>query len=360
MPENKHLRFLLITAYIIIGYFFITKILPNIIITFLPFILAFIVALITRPIVKLFKRLKLPNLPASMLSLILVLATVSGIIYAIINRLVKEITLLSRQMPSFVATLPDTFEQIVSRWKAFSAALTPEISGYINETLTNLLRSFASLVTPITQKVLNAATGVASSLPNILIFTIAFLLSCIFFTKDYDYLAGTVSRQFPKSISERFMQIKGYAFSAFIKYLRGIAIILCINFAELLTGFLILDVQYAFLLALAIALIDALPAIGTGIILMPWSLVELIAGNYKKGISLFVLYLIILIVRQIIEPKIMSSSFGTNPVLTLIGMYAGLRLFGIAGMVLVPIFLAIIVYMQRAGLFVIWKTDKTT
>jgi sporulation integral membrane protein YtvI len=186
-----------------------------------------------------------------------------------------------------------------------------------------------------------------------------FCCPAYFFTKD-DYLAGTVSRQFPKSISERFMQIKGYAFSAFIKYLRGIAIILCINFAELLTGFLILDVQYAFLLALAIALIDALPAIGTGIILMPWSLVELIAGNYKKGISLFVLYLIILIVRQIIEPKIMSSSFGTNPVLTLIGMYAGLRLFGIAGMVLVPIFLAMIVYMQRAGLFVIWKTDKTT
>ena len=110
------------------------------------------------------------------------------------------------------------------------------------------------------------------------------------------------------------------------------------------------------MLALAIALIDALPAIGTGIILMPWSLVELIAGNYKKEYR-FVLYLIILIVRQIIEPKIMSSSF-ERTVLTLIGMYAGLRLFGGRHGV-VPIFLAI-VYMQRAGLFVIWKTDKTT
>jgi sporulation integral membrane protein YtvI len=358
MPENKHLKFLLITVYIVIGYFIVTKILPKIFIIFLPFILAALVALITRPFVRLFKKLKIPNLPASLLSLALVLAMVSGIIYAIINRLIKEITLLSKQLPSFIYSLPDTLDQLTQRWNSFSAAFTPEMSKYINETLMSLSNSLVALITPATQKILNAVTGVASSLPNILIFTVAFLLSCIFFTKDYDFLTKSISYQFPKSIAFRLTQIRGYAFLAMGKYLKGIAIILCITFVELLTGFLILDIQYAFLLALVLALVDALPALGTGGILVPWGVVELIMGNYKMGISLLVLYLIILIVRQVIEPKIMSSSFGTYPVLTLIGMYAGLSLFGLLGMVVAPIVLAIIVYMQRAGLFVIWKTEK--
>lgn len=358
MPENKHLRFLLITVYIVIGFFVVTKILPKVFFIFLPFILAALVALITRPFVRLFKKLKIPNLPASLISLVLVLAMVSGIIYAIVNRLVKEITLLSRQLPSFIYSFPDTLEQFEQRWRSFNAALTPEMSGYINETLMSLSNSLVSLITPATQKILNAVTGVASSLPNILIFTVAFLLSCIFFTKDYDFLIKNISYQFPKSIAHRLIQIRGYAFLALGKYLKGIAIILCITFAELLTGFLILDVQYAFLLALVLALVDALPMLGTGGVLVPWGIVELIMGNYKRGVSLFVLYLIILVVRQIIEPKIMSSSFGTYPVLTLVGMYAGLSLFGVFGMIIAPIILAIIVYMQRAGLFVIWKTEK--
>ncbi|MCK9478486.1 MAG: sporulation integral membrane protein YtvI [Firmicutes bacterium] len=359
MPENKHLKFLLIVVYIVLGYFFAIRILPNLLGIFLPFILAAVVAFIARPFVRLFKKLKFPNLLASLLSLVLVLVMISGIIYAIINRLVSEITALSKQLPAFSSSLPAAFEQMAQRWKTFSEALTPEASNYINEALISLSKSLSSLIMPATQKIMNAATGIASSLPNIIIFTVAFLLSCIFFTKDFDFLTKSISIQFPKPIFERIIQIKGYTFIALGKYLKSIAIILCITFAELLTGFLILGVQYAFLLALTLAFVDALPAIGTGAVLIPWGIIELILGRYKMGISLLVLYLIILIVRQLIEPKIMASSLGTYPVLTLMGMYAGLRLFGLLGMVLTPILIAVVVYMQRAGLFVIWKTEKT-
>jgi len=359
MPENKHLKFLLITAYIVIGYFVTTRILPNILSIFLPFFLAALVALITRPFVKLLRKIKIPNLPASLISLVLVIVMVFGILYAIIHRLVTEITLLSKQLPAFISSLPATFEQIEQKWYKFSEALTPEMSSYINETLLELTRSLASLITPATQKIMNAVTGIASSLPNALIFIVAFLLSSIFFTKDFDFLIKNISNQFSKSVLERIIQIRGYTFLALAKYLKGIAIILCITFAELLTGFLILDISYAFLLALALALVDALPAIGTGAILVPWGIIDLLMGKYKMGISLLVLYLIILIVRQLIEPKIMSSSLGTYPVLTLVGMYAGLNLFGLLGMIITPIILAVIVYMQQAGLFVIWKTEKS-
>ena len=358
MPKNKHLRFLLITIYIIIGYFFITKILPHVLSIFFPFLLAALVAVITRPFVRLLKRLKLPNLLASLLSLVLVLAMVSGILFALLGRLVMEVTQLSVQLPAFISSLPAKLRQFEQQWYAFSNALTPEASRYINDAIVNLSTSIFSLIAPATRKVSNAVTEIASSLPNALIFSVVFLLSCVFFTKDYDFLTKSISNQFSATNLNKLRQIKGYTFLALGKYLKGVAIILCITFAELLTGFLILDIKYAFLLALLLALIDALPAIGTGAVLIPWGVFQLINRQYKMGISLIVLYLIILIVRQLIEPKIMASSLGTYPVLTLIGMYAGLKLFGFLGLVLTPIVLAVIVYMQKAGLFVIWKTDK--
>ncbi|MDR0406081.1 MAG: sporulation integral membrane protein YtvI, partial [Clostridiales bacterium] len=343
MPENKHLRFLLIALYIVLGCFFVVKILPHLIVVFLPFILATFVALITRPIVKLLRKCKFPNLPASLLALALVLAAVTGVVVAIVYRLVVEITMLSGQLPALISALPDTIEGFIDRWNAITAALSPSMSGYINDALNSLASSLLSLVTPATHKILNIATDVAASLPYILIFTVTFLFSCIFFTKDFDYLKTNLSRQFPEPLLARLAQVKGYAFSAFGKYLRGVVIILCVTFAELLTGFLILDIPYAFLLALLIALMDALPAVGTGLVLIPWSAVEFLSGDYRTGISIFVIYLIILVVRQFVEPKIMSSSFGTYPVLTLIGMYAGLKLFGVSGLVLLPITLTVVV-----------------
>ncbi len=360
MPENKHLRFLLIIAYIVIGYFFITLILPNMIMVFLPFILAAVVALITRPLVKLFKRLKFPNIIASMLSLFLVLLIVSGVIFALINRLIAEITMLSKQLPSIIAGLPETIEGMTQRWHAFNAALSPETSAYMGEALQNLISSVSTLVTPLTQTVLNAATGLATSLPNILIFTVAFLLSCIFFTKDYDFLSRNLAQQFPKSVLTRILQVKGHTFNALGKYFKGISVILCITFTELFAGFLILDIKYSFLIALAVALLDALPAVGTGAILIPWSIILAISGNMRMGVSIFVLYLIILVVRQLVEPKIMSSSFGTYPIVTLIGMYVGLTLFGVAGLVFLPITLTVVIYLQRAGMFTFWKTKGST
>ncbi len=358
MPENKHLRFLLVTVYLVIGYFFVTAILPKTLIVLLPFLLAAVVALITRPLVRLLRKIKFPNALASMLSLAVVLFVVSGIIFAIVNRLVSEITMLSGQLPSIVSNIPQAIASMTDRWQAFREAMSPEMSGYINDALMNLLSSLANLISPLTQKAFNLVTGFATSLPNILVFTVVFLLSCIFFTKDFDFLTKSLARQFPKTVLARMIQVKGHAFTAFGRYLRGISIILCITFAELFAGFMILDVKYAFLIALVIALLDALPAVGTGAILIPWGLIEIIGGDYKTGISILVLYLIILVVRQLIEPKIMSSSFGTHPIVTLIGMYVGLMFFGVAGLVFMPITLTIIIYLQRAGMFTVWKSTK--
>ena len=358
MPENKHIRFLLTVAYIVIGYFVAVKILPNVILVFMPFFAALIVALITRPLVVLLKKkLKFPNLLAAILALFIVLALVFGVLYAVVNRVVTEATLLSRQFPSMMASLPDTIDEIVVKWNDYTAGFAPVIIDNINVALEDFAASLTSLIMPVTQTVINAATWVASSLPRILIFTVAFLFSCVFLVKDYDFIMHSIANQLPQSVLGRMMQVKKYAFSAMGKYLKGMAIILLITFAELFTGFLILNIQYAFLLALIISLFDIMPALGTGGILVPWGVVLLILGDARAGVSILVLYVIILVVRQFIEPKIMSSTLGTYPLITVLGMYAGYHLFGVTGLMLLPILLTVIVYMQRAGLLTIWKTD---
>lgn len=356
MPENKHLRFLLIVAYIVIGYFFVMRILPNLVAIFLPFLLALAVALATRPLVVLLKRFRLPNILATTISLFVVLILVFGILYAVINRVVSEVTLLSRQLPSIMASMPAAIDSIIEKWNNFSAGFNPEISQNINTTIHEFTTSLASFVMPATQKVLNAVTGIASSLPHILIFTVAFLFCSVFLVKDYEFIMKSISNQFPEKVMGHMLQVKKYAFTALGKYLKGMAIIMLITFLELFVGFLILDIQYAFLLAVIISFLDALPAIGTGGVLIPWSIISLILGDVRLGISILVLYVIIFVVRQIIEPKIMSSTLGTYPIITVLAMYAGFRLFGVVGLIAFPILITVIVYMQRAGLFTIWKT----
>lgn len=358
MPENKHLRFLLVVAYIVIGYFFVMNILPNLIAIFLPFLCALAVALITRPMVVFLKKLKFPNVLATAFSLCIVLALVFGVLYAVVNRVVTELSLLSRQLPSIMASMPATIESIMEKWRDFSAGFNHEFSIIdINAAIEEITASLTSFIMPATQKILNAATGIASSLPHILIFTVTFLFCSVFLVKDYDFIMQSIANQFPEKVMGHMLQVKKYAFSALGKYLKGMAIIMLITFFELFVGFTILNIQYAFLLALIISFLDALPAIGTGGVLVPWSIVSLILGDIRLGVSLLVLYIIILVVRQFIEPKIMSSTLGTYPIITVLGMYAGYRLFGVLGLIGMPILVTIIVYMQRAGLFTIWKTQ---
>jgi len=111
---------------------------------------------------------------------------------------------------------------------------------------------------------------------------------------------------------------------------------MCINFIILITGFLILKIKYAFLMAVLVALLDALPVFGSGIILIPWALFNFLSGNYKISIVLFGLYVIIALVRQFLEPKIMGSKLGVHPLVMLVSMFVLFKLIGFLGLILGP------------------------
>ena len=130
---------------------------------------------------------------------------------------------------------------------------------------------------------------------------------------------------------------------------------MCITFLELFTGLSILRVDYALPIAAIVAVLDILPVLGSGGILIPWAVVELILKNYSLCVGLFALYLVITIVRNIIEPRIVGSQIGLHPIITISSMYAGLKLFGFAGFILGPVAAILVKYLNDTGKIHLFK-----
>ena len=137
--------------------------------------------------------------------------------------------------------------------------------------------------------------------------------------------------------------------STVLKYIKSYMILMVITFVELSAGFLILGIEYAIGLAALIALIDLLPVLGTGGVLIPWLIINIILGNYGLAISLLVLYVVITVIRNILEPKIIGQQIGVHPLAMLVSMYVGLRLFGFVGVFAMPILLVVIKGFRESG-----------
>ena len=359
MDIKKHIKFFIIVAYVLLAYFFVTLILPKTIGLFLPFVIAFILAAIANPVSSFLKtKWKFPKFLATAVSLLLIVIILSGLVTLIVNRISAELTSFVQNLPKITSTVTDTYYYLADKWELFQKSVSPEIYQYVVDFTGELADAAKNLVASLTKITINSATSVATSIPGVLIFIVALVLSSIFITNDYSNIKSFVLMQFPENTKNKLLSIKKYTAIAFKKYLKGMLIIMAITFVELLTGLLILRVEYAFTAALLIAFIDILPIFGAGAVLIPWGIISLITGNFSFGIGVLVLYGIIAVIRQFIEPKIISNSLGTHPLLTLIGIYVGYKLFGVFGMIITPMIVLILISLHKAGIIKIWKNEQ--
>ena len=220
-----------------------------------------------------------------------------------------------------------------------------------------------SLTSKLTSGVSNVYS-VVKGVPSILIGVVIGLVAWILFTKDYDYIVRFIQNQLPDDKKGVLVEFKQVFSKTILTMFKAYGIIMCITFCELFLGFSIMSLfgimnnGYFAIIALAIAVFDILPVAGSGGILIPWSLFSLIYGNYKQAIGLIVLYIIITVIRQYIEPKIVGTSLGVHPIVTLMGLYFGLKLFGFMGMFIVPLTVMTLKAFNDAGRISIWKTSK--
>lgn len=170
--------------------------------------------------------------------------------------------------------------------------------------------------------------------------TIITIIAMFFIIIDFNTITAFCKRQIPQTKQTVVHEAKNYFIKTLPQLILSYGCILFLTFGELFIGFTLLQIQHASILALLIAVLDILPVLGTGTILIPWSIINIIIGNYKLSTGIFILYIVITIIRNIIEPKLIGKQMGLYPILTLASMLVGLNLFGVMGIFALPILLS--------------------
>lgn len=306
---------------------------------FMPFVVGWIIAMIANPLVRfLEKHLKLVRRHSSVLIVVLVLALVIGALYLIFSRLFLEISGLIRDLPELVEALKDELTNAVAGLSRFVQVLPQGIQDWVARLNDDLGSAIGQLLQGIAFPTVTAAGNVARAVPVVFVNVVVMILSAYFFIVERDQILTVLHRAVPKGVWEYFRFLKDAAIRVVGGYFLAQFRIMFVVAVILAIGFLILGVSYSVVWAVLIALLDFLPLFGTGTALFPWALVKLLTGEWPFAAGLVFLYLLTQVVRQIIQPKIVSDSMGVPPLATLFLLYLGFKIRGISGMILaVPI-----------------------
>lgn len=189
----------------------------------------------------------------------------------------------------------------------------------------------------------NVASSIVKSAPSFLFSSIVALAATCYIAKDFDHLSRFVKGLLKEETIGKIRKIKSILKTEVLKMLRGYFVLALITFGELFAGLMILGVKSAFLISLVTAVIDILPVLGVGAVLLPWGILCLLSGKAFLGGGILVLYAVITLVRNFLEPKIVGNRTGINPLFILLAMFLGLKLMGAAGIIILPVTLIVVV-----------------
>lgn len=352
MNLQKHLRFLLYVCYIALAAAAVILFLPAL----LPFLVALgIAALLERPIRFLTVRAGLRrSWSAAIVLLAAVLLAAAGL-FALLRRLWFELTLLADLLPQALDLLQNLLRRAESLIYRLTIAAAPDVQRALTEAVARMAEQLTAYLGDLSAGLLTRAVGAVSALPSVGLFLFTALLASFFITADRPALYAFLRRQIPAKWRPRLKDTAQRLKCALGGWLRAQGILMAVTFLLLCCGFFLIQVELALLLAALIALLDALPAFGTGTVLLPWSIVELLTGNIRRAAALLILYAIIWLTRSFLEPKLIAGRAGLHPLATLLAMYLGFRLFGIPGMILSPLAAVMLRQLHESKLITLWK-----
>lgn len=331
---------------------------------FWPFLIGIIIALLVeKPVEFLMKKCKLSRKIVGTIMVILVYIILGVIISLIISALVNEALSLSTKIPSIFENLKAEYNAIYSSISEFLDNTSIEISDAVYKFGLELLAKITNIATNIVNSIISFIMFV----PNILIYIIITFLATLFLVTDRRTIARFMTEPLPNSLVKKMTTAVVNCFKSLGGYFKAVGIMITITFVELLIAFSVIGMDYPLSLALIVAIVDALPILGTGTILLPWAVYSAITGNIGFGIALLVIYLLVTVIRQLIEPKVVSSNIGIHPFITLLCMYIGFKLIGLFGLVVGPVVLVILKNVFGAmfetnyfkNIFVLKKEKKT-
>ena len=316
-----------------------------------PFIIGFAIAYLMNPLISFLERRTFFRRRFLAYGFTIVLALLLGLLVWLISygifQLVQEGLLF----------LPDFFQDSVqpalfrfNSWfneviQSAPSSIRSELSGF----QTQIIVELQGLAITLSTSGVVWLTNLTRSLPNILLGVLFTLLATIFTNLDYPNIRTFLFSNMPKKYGVLFKNMKVVFAETIGKYLKAYLKIMTLTFLELSIGFFILGIPYPLLVALLIAIFDILPVLGTGGVLFPWILLELLLGNIPLAVGLAILYGVVWAVRNLAEPRIVGGELGLNPLVTLVSIYLGFTWFGVFGMLLVPVATNIFLKLYQQG-----------
>ena len=349
MKDSKiYARILVNFLLTVIGVVLAVIFVPRLFHFFLPFVVAFIISSIANPVVRfLEKRIKIVRKHGSAITIVLALVLVVGLLYLLISLLVRECLNLLADMPRLIEKMLVIGEKVSQSLNGLYEFLPEDVLTIVNSMELSMKEMMTNFISGIELPSLSSAGNYVKNIADMILFIIVTLLASYFFTADRDKMGAKLKSILPESMLQYYTLIMDNIKAAVGGYFKAQFKIMMIITLILFVGLELMKVDYSFLIALLIAFLDLLPVFGTGTVLWPWIVIDLLTGAYKQAVVLGVLYLVCQVVKQLLQPKMVGDSIGVSPLATLFFMFVGYRISGVLGMILgIPVGMALIKFYE--------------
>jgi sporulation integral membrane protein YtvI len=329
------------------------EVLKNLFVAFFPFILALLIAHLLEPLVaRLIMILHLKRGYAALLSLIIALGLLSLIVFLVITRLYTELSELAVSLPNYSYIMDFAYARI-SALQDF-LTLNPQIQNTLFSSTESILKSVQDWAKTGSIFLLNFL----SALPGAFVIFVVSIVATLLMSISFPDVKNFMNRLVPQRWQENAKAVSQELGVVLVGFLRAEIILVSVTMMIITFGLMLIGNRYAVTIGVFAGLLDIFPIVGTGVLFVPWIIILLINGSVSSGIKILVIWVIAVVVRQALEPKVMSQNIGLHPLPTLVSMYVGLKLLGGYGLILGPTI--VIIYEAIRKSFLLNKQNKQT
>ena len=322
----------------------------------LPFLIALGLAALLEPAVRLLTdRARLPRAAAAGACTLLLLAALVTLTVWGAAEAAGELVELTGRLPELLGSVLDGLESLESRVMRYIGSAPVPVREYLGEALDSLEGQLAAIPAALSGRLPGLISAAVEKTPLVLLFAVTAGLGTYFVSASYPAVKSFALRQIPEKFRDSVRAVRGDLSGTLGRWLRAQGLLMAVTFAVLSLGFLLLRIGYPLLVAAVTAVIDALPILGTGTVLIPWALYCFLTGSYARGAGLALCYAAATVLRSTLQAKLIGDQLGLHPIVSLFSIYLGFRVCGVLGMLLFPLAAVMLCRMNERGIIRLWK-----
>lgn len=327
---------------------------------FAPFVAAWVAAALLNPLVRWFQRkVGWSRQVLTLLLLLLLLCLIGAGLALLVYAAGSELVSLAQNWSGLLEPAQEALDRLEELFARMWTLVPPQLTQLVQSSGDGMMEWLEETASVLIQELADYTTNKAMGLPSFVVALVIFIMATFFLTADYPYLRTRAIQNMDEGLLRFLSQVKVTALGAFGGYLKAELLLSVGVFFILLAGFFITRQPYGLLLALVLAIMDFIPIIGAGTVMVPWAVIALITQDYPTAIEMMSIWGVIALFRRVMEPKFVGDQTGLSPILSLVSIYVGMKLAGVLGMILGPIVLLVLLNLAGMGMFRSLRRDLT-